>query len=386
MSSPNHSTSNNEDAFSSNIPDYVSTILDYFPTSSGKTYSNASNNSTGKIPPKFSPFYNMKDIQAFYAQKLPIPSPDPITPPVILTPSPVLPPSLIMPPKRVSTSTAPAMTQATIRQLISDGIAAALEALAATMANTDNPNKNLGSKETPVEKKGNYKEFISCQPFYFNGTEGVVGLNRWFERNELVFSRSKCAEEDRVTFASGTLTNDSLSWWNAYAQPIGIEQANKITWTELKRLLTNKYCPRTEIKKTEDEFYNLVVKENDLKTSIRRFHIEGNVIASKPQTLEEDITITQRLMEQPSELMLSIKLRTVGMLETFPCLEDADYITQDLAVLCVSAQKQTIEPQGSILRDKFASVHFNISTLKTTLEDVQVRHQLYTKNLLNHTS
>ncbi|GJX66312.1 hypothetical protein Tco_0300655 [Tanacetum coccineum] len=33
-----------------------------------------------------------------------------------------------------------------------------------------------------------------------------------------------------------------------------------INWTELKRLLTNKYCPRTEVKKMEDEFYNLVVK------------------------------------------------------------------------------------------------------------------------------
>nr|GEY33690.1 reverse transcriptase domain-containing protein [Tanacetum cinerariifolium] len=66
--------------------------------------------------------------------------------------------------------------KAAIQQLISNGIAAALEALAATMANTDNPNRNLRSKETPVAKRGNYKEFISCQPFYFNGTEGAIGL------------------------------------------------------------------------------------------------------------------------------------------------------------------------------------------------------------------
>nr|GFC29863.1 hypothetical protein [Tanacetum cinerariifolium] len=99
MSSPDHSTSNNEDAFSSNIPDYFSTILDYFLTSSEKTYSNASNNSTGKIQLKFSPFYNMKDIQTFYAKELPLPSPDPITSQVILTPSPVLPPSPLFDPR-----------------------------------------------------------------------------------------------------------------------------------------------------------------------------------------------------------------------------------------------------------------------------------------------
>ncbi|GJV61254.1 reverse transcriptase domain-containing protein [Tanacetum coccineum] len=230
-----------------------------------------------------------------------------------------------MPPKRASTTEAPAMTQDAIRKLVADSVTSALEAQAATMASASNPNRNTGPTGTPAVKTGNYKEFISCQPFYFNGTEGAVGLIRWFERTESVFSRSRCAEENKVTFATGTLTDDALSWWNAYAQPMGIEQANQITWTELKRLLTNKYCPRTEIRKMEEELYNLIVKGNDLKPYVRRFQeltvlcpnmvpnndklleafigglprsIEGNVTASKPQTLEEAINIAQRLMDQ----------------------------------------------------------------------------------------
>ncbi|GJU86788.1 hypothetical protein Tco_1294334 [Tanacetum coccineum] len=118
----------------------------------------------------------------------------------------------VMPPKRTSTSTAPAMTQVAIRQLVTDSVATALEAQAATMAYTDNPNRNTGPRETPVGKRGNYKEFISCQPFYFNGTEGAVRLIRWFEQTESVFSRSNCAEENKVTSATGTLTDDALSW------------------------------------------------------------------------------------------------------------------------------------------------------------------------------
>nr|GFB57505.1 reverse transcriptase domain-containing protein [Tanacetum cinerariifolium] len=173
-----------------------------------------------------------------------------------------------MPPKRTSISEAPAITLATIQRLITDSIVAALEIQA---INTNDTNRNLEPRETPVAKRGNYKEFINYQPFYCNGTEGAVDLIRWFERTKSVFSRSNCVEENRVTFATGTLTDDALSWWNAYAQPIWIEQANKITWTELKRLLTNKYCPRTEIKKIEDEFYNLIVKGNDLNTYTRRF-------------------------------------------------------------------------------------------------------------------
>ncbi|GKE06934.1 hypothetical protein Tco_1398952 [Tanacetum coccineum] len=191
----------------------------------------------------FSPLHDdsyMEIMQSYDAtdNELPIPPLQaPIAPPTVVSPSPV------MPPKRMSTSEAPAMTQAAIKKLVADSVSVVLEAQAATMAGTSNPNRNTGPTRTPVTKTGNYKEFISCQSFYFNGTEGAIDLIRWFEQTESVFSRSKCAEENKVTFATGTLTEDALSWWNAYAQPIGIEQANRITWTELKRLLTNKYFP-----------------------------------------------------------------------------------------------------------------------------------------------
>ncbi|GJS02445.1 reverse transcriptase domain-containing protein [Tanacetum coccineum] len=199
-----------------------------------------------------------------------------------------------MPPKRTSTSETPAITLDAIRQLTAD-FTAALEAQTAAMASASN------LTGTPAVKTGNYKEFISCQPFCFNGTEGAVGLIRWFERTESVFSRSRCAEENKVTFATGTLTDDALSWWNAYAQPMGIEQANRTTWTELKRLLTNKYCPRTEIRKMEEELYNLSVKGNDLKPYVRRFQelttLCPNMVLNNEKLLEAFIGGLPRSIE-----------------------------------------------------------------------------------------
>ncbi|GJY22834.1 reverse transcriptase domain-containing protein [Tanacetum coccineum] len=322
MSSPNHFTSDIEDAFSSmNILNYTSVSPDYFPASAGSRSFNSSENSTDNmILPVFSPFYNntyLKNVQVFYAKESPISSLDPITSPAILTPSPRMEEGHIneCPPKgrqQLKHSHNLDAIPATIKMALSQP-----ESKAAAMANSDNSNRNTEPREIPVAKRGNYKEFINYQPFYFNGTEDF-DLIRWFERTESVFSHSKCAEEDRVTFATGTLTDDALSWWNAHAQPMGIEQANQITWTELKRLLTNKYCPRTEIKKMEDEFYGLTINGSDLKTYIRRFQeltilcpnmvpnseklmeafigglpqsIEGNVTASKPQHLEEPSTI-----------------------------------------------------------------------------------------------
>ncbi|GJU81475.1 hypothetical protein Tco_1283840 [Tanacetum coccineum] len=72
--------------------------------------------------------------------------------------------------------------------MINDGISSALKAQAAAMANSDNSNRNTEPREIPVAKRGNYKEFINCQPSYFNGTEGAVDLIRWFERTEYYFS------------------------------------------------------------------------------------------------------------------------------------------------------------------------------------------------------
>ncbi|GJU78260.1 ribonuclease H-like domain-containing protein [Tanacetum coccineum] len=116
----------------------------------------------------------------------------------------------VMPPKRTSTSEAPTITQVAIRKLVADIVATTLEAQAATMANVDNTNRNTGEREAPVAKKCSYKEFMSCQPFNFKGTEGVVGLIRRFERTESVFSSSNCIEDCNVKFATGTLTEEAI--------------------------------------------------------------------------------------------------------------------------------------------------------------------------------
>ncbi|GJU31638.1 hypothetical protein Tco_1175227 [Tanacetum coccineum] len=116
-----------------------------------------------------------------------------------------------MAPKRTPTSAAPAMSQAAIRKLVADSVAAALEAQAATMANTDNTNRNTGPREAPIPRKCSYKEFMSCQPFNFKGTEGAVGLIRWFERTESVFHRSNYTKDCKVKFATSTLTKEALS-------------------------------------------------------------------------------------------------------------------------------------------------------------------------------
>ncbi|GKF89178.1 hypothetical protein Tco_0263141 [Tanacetum coccineum] len=125
----------------------------------------------------------------------------------------------------MSTSEAPAITQAAIRKLVADSVTTTLDAQAANMANTDNTTR---PREAPVVRQCSYKEFISCQPINFKGTEGAIGLIRSFERTESMFSRSNYIEECKVKFTTGTLTEEDLSWWNSFAQPIRIEEAYKL--------------------------------------------------------------------------------------------------------------------------------------------------------------
>ncbi|GJZ96453.1 hypothetical protein Tco_0668787 [Tanacetum coccineum] len=134
-----------------------------------------------------------------------------------------------MAPKRTPTSAAPAISQAAIRKLVADSVSAALEAQVATMANADNTTRNTGPRKTHVARNVATK----------------------------IFSRSNCTDDCKVKFATGTLTEEALSWWNSFAQPIGIEEAYKITWFEFKKFLIKKYCLQTEIKKIEDEFFTI---------------------------------------------------------------------------------------------------------------------------------
>nr|GEW57392.1 ulp1 protease family, C-terminal catalytic domain-containing protein [Tanacetum cinerariifolium] len=116
-----------------------------------------------------------------------------------------------MPPKRTSTSEAPAMTQAAIRQLVVDSVATALETQTATMANADNANRNPKPREALVARKCSYKEFMSCQPFNFKGSEGVIRLIHWFERIESVFSHSNCTKDYKVKFATEELSTTTTT-------------------------------------------------------------------------------------------------------------------------------------------------------------------------------
>ncbi|GJY50255.1 hypothetical protein Tco_0441102 [Tanacetum coccineum] len=123
-----------------------------------------------------------------------------------------------------TTTTTPPVTNAQLKALIDQGVADALVACDAdkSMNGDDSHNSGTGVRRNErVVREYTYPDFMKCQPLNFKGMEGVVKLTQW---------------------------------------TVGHDVAYAMTWADLKKKMTDKYCPRGEIKKLEVELWNLKVK------------------------------------------------------------------------------------------------------------------------------
>ncbi|GJX19805.1 putative reverse transcriptase domain-containing protein [Tanacetum coccineum] len=226
------------------------------------------------------------------------------------------------------TTTTTSVTNAQLKALIDQGVVAALAARNAdrSMNSDDNHNSGTGVRRTErVAREYTYQDFMKCQPLFSKGTEGVVELTQWFERMETVFHISNCSVENQIKFATCTLLRIALTWWNSHIRTVGHNVSYAMTWTDLKKKMTDKYCPRGEIKKLKAELWNLKVKGTDVLGYNQRFQerallcvrmfpeesdkieryvgglpdmIHRSVVASKPKTMQDAIEMATELMDK----------------------------------------------------------------------------------------
>ncbi|GKB67757.1 hypothetical protein Tco_0929169 [Tanacetum coccineum] len=136
------------------------------------------------------------------------------------------------------TTNTTSVTSAQLQAMINQGVTAALAARDANTNGVDSHNLGTGARRNErATRECTYPNFMKCQPLNFKGTEGVVELTQWIEKMET---------------------------WNSHVRTVGNDIAYAMTWTELKKKITDKYCPRTEIKKLEVELWELKVKGTDV--------------------------------------------------------------------------------------------------------------------------
>nr|GEX26449.1 putative reverse transcriptase domain-containing protein [Tanacetum cinerariifolium] len=152
-------------------------------------------------------------------------------------------------------------------------------------------------RNVPTARPCFYADFMKCQPLNFKGTEGVVRLTRWIKKMKLVFQISDCVVENQVKFATCTLLDASLTWWNSQIRSLGPD-AYSMTW-EVKENNVSAYTERfQELTLIYTKFVADETEKIDKYVSGLPDNIYGSVKASKPKTLDETIELANDLIDQ----------------------------------------------------------------------------------------
>nr|GEV00962.1 hypothetical protein [Tanacetum cinerariifolium] len=82
-------------------------------------------------------------------------------------------------------------------------------------------------------------------------------------------------------------------------ETVGLDVAYAMTWTNLRKKITDKYCPRGEIKKLKVEMWNLKVKDK-IETYFGGLPdmIYGSVMSSKPKKMQDEIEFATELIDK----------------------------------------------------------------------------------------
>ncbi|GJR23671.1 reverse transcriptase domain-containing protein [Tanacetum coccineum] len=179
-----------------------------------------------------------------------------------------------------------------------------------------------------------------------NGMNGGAGGNALVARKmKFVYRISNCPVDSQVKFATCTLLDGTLTWWNSHVLTIRIDEAYEMSWKDLMTLMLKVYCPRNEIQKLESELWNPSVKGTDVAGYTRRFqelillcprmvpeeedkikryiwglpdNIQGNVTSSKPTRLQDAIKMANGLMDQKVRAYAARNSKNKGKLENTP--------------------------------------------------------------------
>ncbi|GJY46695.1 reverse transcriptase domain-containing protein, partial [Tanacetum coccineum] len=129
---------------------------------------------------------------------------------------------------------------------------------------------------------------------------------------------------------------------------------------KLMEVLIKKYCPKTEVKKMEDEFYNLTIKGNGLKTYIRRFQ-ELAVLC--PNMIQNTEKLTEVFIGGlPRSIEGNIGLRFVSRL---------DYVlSQDWIAFCLKIGLRFVSRLDCVLSQDLIAFCLKTSCILSTSEDL----------------
>nr|GEX27989.1 hypothetical protein [Tanacetum cinerariifolium] len=139
----------------------------------------------------------------------------------------------------------PSLTHDIMNRMIHESVEAAIQAERERVQNEENRAER--PNVAPVARECTFADFMKCSPITFRGNEGAVGLIRWIEKTETIF-----------TVATSR-----------------IKVMTRKTWAKMKVMMMEEFCLPEEIQRMEEE-----------------------VTSSEPATLNKAVQMAHTLIEQ----------------------------------------------------------------------------------------
>ncbi|GKB39906.1 hypothetical protein Tco_0884848 [Tanacetum coccineum] len=219
-----------------------------------------------------------------------------------------------------TTTTTTSVTNAQLQAMTDQGVTAALATRDANKNGDDSHASGMGVRGNEyAARECTYLDFLKSKPLNFKGIEGVVGLTQWFEKMESVFSISNCTVACQVKFETCTLQENVLTWWNSHVKTTTPEVAHAMPWKTLKKMITDKYCPRGEIKKIEFEMCDRMFPKESEKvekyvSGLPDMIHDALLLKDKLRTRGNLITTTKLNNDFPRDKMW-LKLTPLGLVK-----------------------------------------------------------------------
>ena len=101
-----------------------------------------------------------------------------------------------------------------------------------------------------------FERFQKCRPPKFDGEDGADETEKWMAAMENVFRAMNYTEEKKVTLASYQLEGRAMEWWDFLRQKWERDGTPR-TWANFFLEFEDKFIPKVERERREDEFRNL---------------------------------------------------------------------------------------------------------------------------------
>ncbi|GKA19676.1 putative reverse transcriptase domain-containing protein [Tanacetum coccineum] len=161
----------------------------------------------------------------------------------------------------------------------------------------------------------------------------------------------------QVKYATYTLLNSALTWWNSHVRTIGIDAAYGMSWEDLIKMITKGTDVAGYTQRFQELSFQYTKMVPDEEEKIKRYiwglpdSIQGNVTSARPVRLQDAIKLANNLMDQKVCVFAARQAKNKRRLENNPRekhVQQPPYKRQNVARAYIVGPSEKREYAGTL--------------------------------------